>query len=709
MKIAKISLLVCAALALPLLSSAQTKPTYTPPPKPSYTPPPAPKPSYTPPPRPASPPPAPRPSYTPPPSRPPNPPPAPRPSTPPPQPRTTPSQPANNFHPAAQPVKPPVAPNNPNNNGRAPGGSNSPQPPAAKGPVNSYSPANNHAASPSNPAQTFQPASSRSSTAMGSGSAVVTSDAPHGVTTYSTSHAAAAPAASPAMRPASPAGSSFSAGASAGFAAPANKTAVRPAYNLPSSEVTSRTPTGSAVLSSQGSASVMTQVNSSRAGMGGINRDPIPAGQVTAHANGSLTVTAHDGRQFGVRPNGTLASFHGNGQAATFRANGSFRTVRTNTVFVSHGSFGQRTVVYHGADRTVVVSRGPRFGYVQRPVFFNGHAYVTRSYVVGGSAFVRVYTPYPYHGVMLHSYVPGVYFGPAFYGWAYYPWAAPAPYAWGWTASPWYGYYGPYFAASPYYPSPALWLTDFYLSQTLDASYRAQMQSQAEQAAADDSADQDPNAAAAPVADDEAVAQVSSPITPELKEAIAGEVQQQISYENAGAAAPRPEDAVNLAGLPQVLVPNHLFVVDQGLSVTTSSEQACGLSSGDIIRLAAAPAADSATADLVVATSRQSDCPVGVTVTVSLDDLSEMHNAFRAQIDAGLKALHDGQGQNGLPAAPPSAMAVAPRVSEEVPTDNINVQAQLQAAQNAGTEAEVQVKQSAAAANNPNPGNGNPQ
>jgi hypothetical protein len=437
--------------------------------------------------------------------------------------------------------------------------------------------------------------------------------------------------------------------------------------------------------------------------MSGMNQHPIPQGQVTAHANGNLTVAANDGRQFGVRPNGTLSSFNGNGQAATFHANGSFRTVSANNVSVMHGSFGQRSVVIHQPGGAVVVANGAHFGYVQHPVMYNGQAYVQRSYVVGNSVFVRAYTPYPYHGVILNSYVPGFYFGPAFYGWAYYPWAAPVPYAWGWVGSPWYGFYGPYFAVSPYYPSPAFWLTDYMIGQSLDAAYRSQMQAQADEAAADDAASaDDPDAAAAPASDDEIAAQSSSPITPELKQAIADEVQQQIAYENAGASAAQPEAAISLDGLPQVLVPNHLFVVDQPLSVTTSSQQACSLSGGDIIRLTATPAADSATADLIVASSRQSDCPVGVGVSVSLDNLQEMHNTFRAQLDAGLKALHDGQGQNGLPAAPASALTQAPRASEIPPADGSNVQAQLKAAQEQANQTEAQVKQ-AATADNPNP------
>jgi len=42
-------------------------------------------------------------------------------------------------------------------------------------------------------------------------------------------------------------------------------------------------------------------------------------------------------------------------------------------------------------------------------------------------------------------------------------------------------------------------------------------------------------------------------------------------------------------------------------------------------------------------------------VSMAVDDLQDMHNAFREKIDDGLKTLADNQGKNGLPASPSTA------------------------------------------------------
>jgi len=174
---------------------------------------------------------------------------------------------------------------------------------------------------------------------------------------------------------------------------------------------------------------------------------------------------------------------------------------------------------------------------------------------------------------------------------------------------------------------------------------------------------------------------------------IAEEVQQQLAYENAAAA--KPDDAPTIAGLPQVLTPNHLFVVSQSLSVPTADGQQCGLAAGDVIKLVATPPEDSATADLVVVSSRKGDCPAGLTVSVPLESLQEMQNNFRAQLDSGMQTLHAQQGQGGLPGAPYSAIAPPPRPADEPPADNEDVQSLLDAQQQQANQTETSVTQSA--------------
>jgi hypothetical protein len=180
---------------------------------------------------------------------------------------------------------------------------------------------------------------------------------------------------------------------------------------------------------------------------------------------------------------------------------------------------------------------------------------------------------------------------------------------------------------------------------------------------------------------------------------IAEEVKQQLAFENAAAA--QPDQAPALDGLPQVMVLNHLFLVDQIQNVTTADGQQCTLSVGDVIKLAAAPPDGAATADLTIISTHKGDCAAGVTVSVPLEALQEMHNNFRAQLDSGLQALHEQQGKGGLPAAPMAAITPPPVPADEPPADTDNVQAQLDAQQQQADQAETSVTQTAFAAPNP--------
>jgi hypothetical protein len=425
-------------------------------------------------------------------------------------------------------------------------------------------------------------------------------------------------------------------------------------------------------LTSVGSASVLRDINSTRKTLAGINKRPIPSGQVTSRNDGSLTVATTDGRQFGVRPNGTLASFVGGGKTAAFGANGQIRSVHTPTMDIARFSHGQRTIVVRRPDNSMLVSTGPHTGYLQRTIARNSRTLVQRTYAVGNAHYTRLFAPYNFHGVRLVNYVPTFSYSPAFYGWASQPWRTPVAHALSGTGAPWYAYYGTYFTASPTYAGAPWLLTDFILGQTLADAY--QMESQAAQGpgrAADAGSDAS--------ASDSIEAPATAPITPQIKQALGNQVQQQLTYEMAGSADPDRAAATN--GLPQVLVRNHLFVVSTPLNVTTADGQLCAVSPGDVLQLSAAPAKDATAADLKVSSSRQADCPAGAQVSVSLEDLQEMHNSFRAKLDAGLQALHGSQGQGDLPAAPQVAMAQTPRPVEAPPTDDTNVQAELASAQ----------------------------
>jgi len=318
-------------------------------------------------------------------------------------------------------------------------------------------------------------------------------------------------------------------------------------------------------------------------------------------------------------------------------------------------TFGREGHVLHGRDGARE-SRRERHdpigghGYIQRSYSYHGHEFAHRTYYVHGVAYSRCYQPYRYRGIEFHVYAPGFYYAPAFYGWAYSPWATPVAWEWGWARHPWYRYYGAWFRPYPVYSSPSLWLTDYLVAQTLEAAYEARID-----AAADAAAKR--RAQAADLA--------SSPMLPEVKQAVAREVRRQLALEHAEArnSGQNPPDPGS-SGLARMLGDgiSHVFVVATGLEVN-SSAGACSITEGDVIQLNGPTAPNAVTANLVVLANQGNDCPKGSTITVGLADLQEMQNHMRATIDRGLGELHSKQGKGGLPALP--AAAAKPPVATE--------------------------------------------
>jgi hypothetical protein len=310
---------------------------------------------------------------------------------------------------------------------------------------------------------------------------------------------------------------------------------------------------------------------------------------------------------------------------------------------------------------------------------------------------VYVYNRFSYHGAFYYGYVPGYYYRPAFYGWVYNPWLNPVYYRWDWLASAWYAPYGYYFTPAPVYPVASVWLTDYVLAENLRAAYDA-------------SARQPPNG----TPPDPSAAQ-NTVLTPEIRQAIAEEVKHEIEAERA-AAASQPQPAAPPAAAPSATAPAaapaaaapevtqvaeqtpealdpavSVFVVSANLDVNVG-DQACSLSPGDVItRIDAAPDAKQ-NVTVKVASSKRSDCPTGQTVAVTVADLQEMHNDFRAKIDSGLKTLADNQGKNGLPPAPDTQTA-AGEVPQPAPDA---VRADLQKLQAVADQTEADVKRQAA-------------
>jgi hypothetical protein len=459
----------------------------------------------------------------------------------------------------------------------------------------------------------------------------------------------------------------------------------------------SRTPV---VMSTSDSRKRIDDLNSGRRGMAGINRNRLPQGIVSKGQNGRQTITTHDGRRIDVRPNNTVASVHmTDGRQADFRADGRIRSFRApNGMVVEHGLRGGRRIVTTGPRGDRVVSMGPHRGYYERPYV---RGYYQRTYWAGGRPYARIYRPVRWRGYVYYRYVPVRYYHPVFYAWAYRPWPGPVYYTWDWyMARPaWYVYYGPYFAPSPWYLTASMWLTDFLIAQELQAAWQAQQDANA--AAAQQSAEYAqqqanvPPPGEAPQGQYEGQGQPSDAgtITPEVKQLIADEVHRQLQAEQSAAANPQQAASVQEGDQPPLDPSQQVFVVSSNLD-TMANGQDCELTPGDVLFRIVDTPNDNQTFTMKVTSSKASDCPVRSTVEVSVEDLQEMQNDFRAKLDDGMDSLAKDQGKGGVPAAPDTATSSsgAPAPSPDSAAD---VQEKLQQQQAAANVAEGQVQQQA--------------
>jgi hypothetical protein len=195
----------------------------------------------------------------------------------------------------------------------------------------------------------------------------------------------------------------------------------------------------------------------------------------------------------------------------------------------------------------------------------------------------------------------------------------------------------------------------------------------------------------------------ATPLTPEVKQAIADEIKNQLALENAEAAQIKAGQDVDpgSSGIQRIIqdVGNghpHVFVAGDSLDVTNAgTQQECHLSEGDAVQMVTAPASDATSANVLVKSSKGGvECSANTTVAVNLSDLQEMQNHMREQIDAGLKEMQSKAGIGGLPQPPVSAKAapsepqyaaIAPPPS---PQDEADIEAQNKEANAAENEAQ---------------------
>jgi hypothetical protein len=376
---------------------------------------------------------------------------------------------------------------------------------------------------------------------------------------------------------------------------------------------------------------------------GGMHTTGGPAGGM--HGGGTGGNVNHSAIHGGSAPRGSNEHVTKSGGAVRTRSNGRVSDVHDarRGMDVHHGLAGGRRVDVERPGHGHIYAERGRAGYVQRGYGFHGHDFGRRAYFYHGHEYNRFYHGWGYRGMYMNVYAPGFFYGAGFYGWAYNPWVAPIAFGWGWGGAPWYGRYGWYFQPYPVYPSAAFWLTDYIISQNLQAAYAAHQEAAI--------ADGTPPAAGGPPV-----------LTPEVKALIADEVKSQIALENQEASTNAAGHDIDpgSSGIARLLSDGrpHVFVAGGNLDVTDASGQECAVSDGDTLQLRTPPPSDATSANLVVLSSKGTpECQISLTVQVSLTDLQEMQNHMRETIDQGLQDLQSKQGTGGLPGAPPSAQS----------------------------------------------------
>ena len=446
----------------------------------------------------------------------------------------------------------------------------------------------------------------------------------------------------------------------------------RPVYTLPPNHNAAQADNGT--LAKKHGDDILHQVNSARARLPGVNAKRFPSGQVSVRSDGGLNLKASGGRNYQVRPDGTIASFSQRGTIADFRPDGKLRSLQVGGLQIKRGAHSERSIVTVRPDKSLLISTGPRSGYLQRSVVLNHKSFVQRSFVFEDRSYTRVYGTYAYRGVAMQYYLPQAYYPPVFYGWANAPWSAPVRYSWRWQRDPWYDAYNGYFAPLPVYRTPALWLADYLLAETLRAAYLERGEGY--------------DAAYAPNAADEAA------LTPKVRALIAREIKQQLARERR--AAERPGQAGYYGQLSTAMLDRDLLFVVTGNLEVAAGDAVCTLTAGDVLQLDGFQPEAFPDARVRVLGSKPYDCPPRAVVAVPLHDLQEMHNSMRERIYQGLEVLRGGNGSNGIPAAPREALS-APAVTEayQIRASDENVLAALQVQREDADQAEQQAIQSA--------------
>ena len=163
----------------------------------------------------------------------------------------------------------------------------------------------------------------------------------------------------------------------------------------------------------------------------------------------------------------------------------------------------------------------------------------------------------------------------------------------------------------------------------------------------------------------------AAPITDEVKNKVAEEVQTQIEEEAREAAGnTRNQEPKSGAGgvVEELSRPTqHVFVVASDLDLVDGNGRRCMISEGDVIQVLSAADAQSGTAPGVVLSSKGGvECAPSAAVDIAVSDLQEMQNHMRATIDQGLANTSRGASE---PTVTPAFAGAAPPPDAEAKSE----------------------------------------
>ena len=262
-------------------------------------------------------------------------------------------------------------------------------------------------------------------------------------------------------------------------------------------------------------------------------------------------------------------------------------------------------------------------------------------------------------------------------------------FSWGWAADPWYAYpyHRAYWEPYPVYVAPSYWVTDWMVAGYLADRYAVAVsveQTREEIRLAREEADKARLAAeqakdAAEIAEAKA-AQAQAEARAERAEARAAKAEADETRAKALVGKPNPnahpidkdtKDALNqqiektiaekkefaeqsakggnpvLPDVSQALAdPKHIYPVSKTISVVSKDDKPAGtLTAGDLLKADAgqesalkdAKESDFVTMRVMTSKGEEDEVPAGTLIKVSLKDLQEFDNEFRAKLDQGLQ------------------------------------------------------------------------